>query len=47
LSESRRQRLQAFNAGLWQGLSPLYFGASPLSGIAQRFAMLHADREDG
>ena len=47
LSESRRQRLRAFNAGLRQGLSPLYFGASPLSGIAQRFAMLHADREDG
>ena len=47
LSESRCQRLRAFNAGLRQGLSPLYFGASPLSGMAQRFAMLHADREDG
>jgi hypothetical protein len=46
LSESRRQRLRAFNAGLRQGLSALYFGASPLSGMAQRFAMLHADRED-
>jgi Subtilase family len=47
LSDSRRQRLRTFNAGLRQGLSPLYFGASPLSGVAQRFAMLHADREDG
>ena len=46
LSESRRQRLRAFNAGLRQGLSALYFGASPLSGMAQRFAMLHAERED-
>lgn len=46
LSESRRQRLRAFNVGLRQGLSALYFGASPLSGMAQRFAMLHAERED-
>ena len=46
LSESRCQRLRAFNASLRRGLSALYFRASPLSGMAQRFAMLHAEKED-
>lgn len=40
-------QLRIYPHALRQGLSPLYFGASPLSGMAQRFAMLHADREDG
>jgi hypothetical protein len=47
LSESRRQRLRAFNLQAGPSLSAIYFGASPLRGMAQRFAMLHASQEDG
>lgn len=42
-SEGRLARQRTFNATSSQPLAALYFGASPLSGMAQRFAMLHAD----
>jgi hypothetical protein len=47
LSASRLERQRAHHARQGQSLAAVYFGASPLSGVAQRFAMLHADREDG
>ena len=43
LNARRLVRQQAFNASLGQSLSAVYFGSSPLTGVAQRFAMLHAD----
>jgi hypothetical protein len=46
LSASRLERQRAYHAGLGQSLASLYFGASPLTGAAQRFAMLHAQSED-
>ena len=45
LSEERLARQRTFNARFSQPLAAVYFGASPLSGLAQRFAMLHADTE--
>ncbi|MGA9755030.1 MAG: hypothetical protein WBV23_07790, partial [Desulfobaccales bacterium] len=42
-SEGRLARQRTFNATSSQPLAALYFGASPLTGMAQRFAMLHAD----
>ena len=43
LSGVRRDRQLAFSQGDAQTLSELYFGGSRLSGIDQRFAMLHAN----
>jgi hypothetical protein len=45
LSETRRALQRDFNVRSGQNLAAVYFGASPLIGMAQRFAMLHADRE--
>jgi len=46
LSATRLERQRAFNDCLERPLSAVYFGSSPLTGLAERFAMLHADRED-
>ena len=43
LNASRLARQQAFNTRMAQSLAAVYFGSSPLTGMAQRFAMLHAD----
>lgn len=43
LSRVRRDRQLAFSQADTQTLSELYFGGSRLSGIDQRFAMLHAN----
>jgi hypothetical protein len=43
LSKARQTRLQAFNASCNRPLAAVYFGSSPLTGLAQRLAMLHAD----
>jgi hypothetical protein len=45
LSAGRLARQQAFNTRLERPLADLYFGAGPMAGLAQRFAMLHADKE--
>jgi hypothetical protein len=45
LSPGRLARQQAFNHRLDRPLADLYFGAGPLAGLAQRFAMLHAEKE--
>ena len=47
MNPTRVARQQAFNARLSQSLSAVYFGSSPLTGMAERFAMLHADEKDG
>ncbi|MDD5643751.1 MAG: hypothetical protein PHX53_19020, partial [Syntrophales bacterium] len=44
-SAGRRARQQAYHARFDRPLAAVYFGASPLTGMAQRFAMLHADTE--
>jgi hypothetical protein len=46
LSSTRLQRQRAFNDRIGQSLSAVYFGSSPLTGLGERFAMLHADTED-
>jgi hypothetical protein len=46
LSATRLERQRAFYDRMEQPLSAVYFGSSPLTGLAERFAMLHADRED-
>jgi hypothetical protein len=45
LSAGRLARQQAFNSRLERPLADLYFGAGPLAGLGERFAMLHADKE--
>ncbi len=47
MNPARVARQQAFNARLLRPLSAVYFGSSPLTGMAERFAMLHADGKDG
>ena len=43
LSRTRRERQVAFNRAEVATLAACYYGQSGLSGMAQRFAMLHAD----
>ena len=43
LSAGRLARQRTFNASFSQPLAAVYFGGSPLTGLAQRLAMLHAD----
>jgi hypothetical protein len=47
LSASRQERQRTFRARPEKPLAAVYFGSSPLTGMAERFAMLHADQEDG
>ena len=47
LSATRLERQRAFNRRPDLSLAALYFGSSPLTGMAERFAMLHADQKDG
>jgi hypothetical protein len=47
MNPARVARQQAFNARLGQPLSAVYFGSSPMTGMTERFAMLHADGKDG
>ena len=43
LSAGRLARQRTFNASFSQPLAAVYFGGSPLTGLAQRLAMLHAE----
>jgi hypothetical protein len=47
LNSLRLERQRAYQARLGHPLSAVYFGSSPFAGLAHRFAMLHAEREDG
>ncbi len=47
LNSLRLERQRTFQARLEQPLAMVYFGASPLNGLAHRLAILHAEGEDG
>jgi hypothetical protein len=47
LNSLRLDRQRIYQARLEQPLAAVYFGASPLNGLAHRLAMLHAEGEDG
>ena len=46
LSASRLERQRTFSSRMAKPLSEVYFGSGPFSEFAERFAMLHADKED-
>jgi hypothetical protein len=44
-SRQRQERQRAFGRRMAQGLAAVYFRHSPLAGLGERFAMLHAETE--